>query len=554
MGDQAKGSQQCASELRRQGVELIFSVSGDQVLSLYDALDRAGIRIVHARHETAAVYMAEAWAQLKGSPGVCLVTAGPGHLSALAGLAAAQASETPVVLLAGASPAWASGMGAFQELDQTAVAAPLCKAALRVVSAEAMAHSLRSAFDIACSGVPGPVSVSIPVDVQDAPVRNFSDATAHLDESSRAGSTAARQPVGQVYGEADAQVDGALALIQEARSPVIVVRPSLARSEPDLLGVLGKAIPVFIAESPRGPNDPRLGARRKALQSADLIVLIAPPDFAIFRLEGSTSRRRVILVTSQVADLAIAARREERGEMELAGVFHGQERDFLAALCHRLEAGLAPLAEGSIGAEADQLIPREAPSPGALDERGGLHPLQVVQALKRRIAPDDILVLDGGEFGQWVRFGFRDLPNRQVFNGKLGAIGGAIPQALGAGLADRGARVWAFCGDGAFGYYSAEIDTATREGCGIRVVVGNDCRWSAEWHHQVERYGPERAVATSLDWRHLEQVAAGYGGRGWCAETEGELDAALGAMSSLDPDVPACLNVRIQSLPSRLAG
>ena len=98
------GAHALVDVLRAAGVRCIFSLSGNQIMPVYDALIGAGIRLVHVRHEAAAVYMAEAWAQLTGEVGVALVTAGAGFGNALGALISARASETPVLLLSGDSP------------------------------------------------------------------------------------------------------------------------------------------------------------------------------------------------------------------------------------------------------------------------------------------------------------------------------------------------------------------------------------------------------------------------------------------------------------------
>ena len=87
--------------LAKARVEVIFSLSGNQIMPIYDACIDAGIRIIHTRHEGGAVYMAEAYAQATGKPGIALVTAGPGFTSSLGPLYSARAAESPVVLISG---------------------------------------------------------------------------------------------------------------------------------------------------------------------------------------------------------------------------------------------------------------------------------------------------------------------------------------------------------------------------------------------------------------------------------------------------------------------
>ena len=110
--------------LAHQGVEVIFSLSGNQIMPIYDACIDANIRIIHTRHEGAAVYMAEAYAQMTGKIGVALVTAGPGLLNAVSALYSAARSETPVMLISGDAASHLDGRGAFQELDQISVTSP----------------------------------------------------------------------------------------------------------------------------------------------------------------------------------------------------------------------------------------------------------------------------------------------------------------------------------------------------------------------------------------------------------------------------------------------
>ena len=123
------GAARLVEALTTAGVRHLFTLSGNQILSIFDATIGRGISLVHTRHEAAAVHMADAWGRLTEQPGVALVTAGPGHLNALSALYGARMAESPVVLLSGASPRAQRGRGAFQEVDQVAAARPVTKAA-----------------------------------------------------------------------------------------------------------------------------------------------------------------------------------------------------------------------------------------------------------------------------------------------------------------------------------------------------------------------------------------------------------------------------------------
>ncbi|MBX9593678.1 MAG: acetolactate synthase 3 large subunit, partial [Roseomonas sp.] len=170
-----RGADILVKGLLAAGVGRIFSLSGNHIMPVYDALVGSGIEIVHTRHEAAAVHMADAWARLTGQVGVALVTGGQGHANAAAALCTAWQGEVPVLLLSGHAPLNQIGLGAFQELDQVAMAAPAAKAAWASQTPGGMAADVAKAVSIALSGRPGPVHLSLPTDVlegeaADAPV------------------------------------------------------------------------------------------------------------------------------------------------------------------------------------------------------------------------------------------------------------------------------------------------------------------------------------------------------------------------------------------------
>src|SRR5256885_10075604 len=114
--------------LARAGHNTTFTLSGNHIMSLFDAAIDTRHRLVHTRHEAAAVHMADAWGRITGEPGIAMVTGGPGHANAVGALYTALASESPLVLISGHAPLGELGKGAFQEMDQAAMAAPVTKA------------------------------------------------------------------------------------------------------------------------------------------------------------------------------------------------------------------------------------------------------------------------------------------------------------------------------------------------------------------------------------------------------------------------------------------
>ncbi len=124
-----RGADALVRSLEAAGVARIFSLSGNHIMPVFDALVDSAIELVHVRHEASAVHMADAWSRITGQVGVALVTGGPGHANAISALYTARMAEAPVVLLSGHAPNDQLGLGAFQEMRQAEMAEPVCKAA-----------------------------------------------------------------------------------------------------------------------------------------------------------------------------------------------------------------------------------------------------------------------------------------------------------------------------------------------------------------------------------------------------------------------------------------
>src|SRR5262245_343998 len=163
-----RGADLLAHSLSAAGARHLFALSGNHVMPVFDAALDANLSLVHVRHEAAAVHMADAWGRLTGEPGIALVTGGPGHANAVGALYTALASESPLVLISGHAPLGELGKGAFQEMRQAALAAPVTKASWVAQSVDTLAADIARAWREAKSGTPGPVHLSIPNDVLDA--------------------------------------------------------------------------------------------------------------------------------------------------------------------------------------------------------------------------------------------------------------------------------------------------------------------------------------------------------------------------------------------------
>src|SRR5512136_194527 len=159
------GGQLVARMLRKEGVDVVFTLCGLHVAPIYAGLVDEGIRLVDTRHEQAATHAADAWARLTRGMGVAIVTAGPGVTDAVTGVANAWAANVPLLLIGGAAPTFNQGRGSLQEMPQTQLFQGITKWSERVPSPELVPSFLAKAFRVARAARPGPVFLELPWDV-----------------------------------------------------------------------------------------------------------------------------------------------------------------------------------------------------------------------------------------------------------------------------------------------------------------------------------------------------------------------------------------------------
>jgi acetolactate synthase-1/2/3 large subunit len=527
-----RGADIVARTLDRAGLRQVFTLSGNHIMPAFDAAIGTGLRLIHVRHEAAAVHMADAWGRLSGRPGIALVTGGPGHTNAVAALATAQAAESPLILISGHAALDEIGRGAFQELPQAAIAAPLCKASWTATNAHGLGHDIARAVRIACEGRPGPVHVSVPFDLLEAKVEDG----AALWPGERD-----FRPSEMPLAAGDA--DTILRSLEQAQRPLILAGPAMASHEKRaLLHGLAAAIgaPAIVMESPRGINDPSLGAFAELLREADLIVLLGKAhDFTLRFADPPfvNAECRFIVVDSDPAMIE-RVRREKGARLVLGAV--ADTRAALRALADRAKGGR----NAAWLDDANAAIAYRPPQWNERRPRGKIHPVDLCRAIKPFLARDRqaIFICDGGEIGQWAQ-ALLDAP-RRIINGVAGSIGASIPFALAARAIEPHAPVIAVMGDGTFGFHMAEFDTAVRHNLPFVAVVGNDATWNAEYQIQLRTYGEARAYGCELLPSRYDKVAEALGGHGELIEYTDDLVPAL--ERALASGKPACVNVMIE--------
>lgn len=538
--------------LTTAGVERIFTLSGNQIMPVFDACIDQPVELIHVRHEAAAVHMADAYGRLTGEPGIALVTAGPGFANALSALYVAFMAESPLVLISGASPLNRRGMGAFQEMPQAEIAGHFTKASWEVTDPARLGHDFARAVRTAKSGRPGPVHLMVAGEVFEQTVEQPSRALPQAEDF---------RPLTSLLDATTAEA--ILAELSNAERPVILAGPSMIRWEAHLafhndfpdrkatLQVLAEElnVPVVAMESPRGLKDPSLGRFREVLAEADLVLLLARPlDFAVRFGESPAFREDCrFLVIDPEARIIERANRNLGDESRMVLTDLADPLPAVERLLHTCWTQECPSYGSTEWRERFESAVAARPSEWddiTSPDDGPLHPVLLCRVLHRFLADDDVAVFisDGGEFGQWAQACI-SAPHR-VINGASGSIGGGIPFAFAARCAFPDSNIIATVGDGTFGFHAMEFDTAVRHNLPAVIVVGNDACWNAERQIQLRDYGAERQIGCELLPSRYDEVAKALGGHGEYVAKYSELEPAL--ERAFDSGRPACVNVLIE--------
>lgn len=534
--------------LKQEGVRRVFTIVGDTILPLVDAAADEGIEFIDTRHEGAAMHMADGYARITGEPAVAMFTGGPGFANAISGLPAIYTSESPVIFVAGCAELPEKGMTTFQEVDQVGMTAPVTKGSWLIHDRKRIPEFVATAFRTAMAGRPGPVHLTLPIDIQDQPI---------AEEELPPYLPAEYRNMGKAQGD-PALIQQAAALLRQARRPVIIVgNPARYTATPEQLTALVEAtgVPAFTVEQARGLIDDEhplcfgyadgaLNGAARRFREADVVLLLGKRLDHRYRY-GQIFGPEAKLIQADPAPAEIGRNR---------GVAVGLLGD-LGAIAEQLTAaansggGKADIAPWVSQLTQDRAAWLEQMRNNATAE-DPMHPVDVFAGIEHLLDADTFIILDGGDYVQWGRSYFRARrPGRFLRLGPLGHLGGGIPYGMAAKLAHPESKVLVFCGDGSFGFYPMEYDTCIRHNLPITTVLGNDATWGIDKTFQVAYYG--RAVGTDLRFIRYDRVVDAIGGYAEYVEKPAEVGPAV--ERALNSGRPALVNVAVRSGASPLA-
>ena len=536
-----QGGYLVAKTLHDLGVREVFSLAGGHINPIYDACQRVGIRLIDTHHEQGAAMAADAYGRVSRTPGVCLVTAGPGFTNALTGVAGAHMSNAPFIIISGRSGVEENDKLSLQEIDQQTMAAPVTKWARTVFDPLRIPEYVSNAYKRAITGRPGPVYLGMSYEVlypkcdeNRLSSYNTKIPTYNSEPSSDVIGDfisllkKVKKPVviagsGSWYSGADKEIQN---FIEEAKIPLFTL--NFGR------GIVSDAHPqCFGPASASAPN-----GFKKITSEADLIILLG------IRLSLYIGFGRTFNPKAKVVQVDIESSEIGRNRPADLGIV-GDVTNVLRKTSSYTKRNSVKLNFGPWFKKANSFREKEQAKGDKIKKsnKKPIHPVRVGQAVQEVLGADGILVIDGGDTQAWTD-GYYSVcsPGHYVKGGPLGCMGVGVPFAIGTKVARPDKQVALITGDGAVGMNFMEFETAIRHKIPFVAVVCNDQAWGMTKHQLEITYGKKNPkIGVDLGLTPFHEIVNVLGGYGEFVDDPKELHGAI--ERALSSGVPSLINV-----------
>ena len=522
------------------GIETIYGVPGIPITDFGRMAQAAGIRVISFRHEQNAGYAASIAGFLTKQPGICLTVSAPGFLNGLTALAHATTNCFPMILVSGSSEREVVDLqqGDYEEMDQLAIAKPLCKAAFRVLHAQDIGIGLARAIRAAVSGRPGGVYL-------DLPAKLFGQVM---------NADAGKKSLVKVIDPAPSQIPApeaikrALDVLKSAKRSLIILGKGAAYAQADdaIRSLVEKSgvpfLPMSMAKGILPDTHPQCAgaARSTVLKDSDVVMLIgarlnwllshgkgktwgeAPKKFVQIDIEPKEMDSNVEIAAPVVGDIGSCVSALLLG---MGGNWPAPPADWIKAVSSKREENVAKM--------APRLMNNNAP----MDYHGALGVLRTI--VKER--PDAIFVNEGANTLDLAR-GIVDMyqPRKRLDVGTWGVMGIGMGYAVGAAI-ETGKPVLAVEGDSAFGFSGMEVETICRYKLPVCIVIfNNDGIYRGT---DLNSAGSDPATTVFVKGSRYDKMIEAFGGVGVNATTPDELKRAVNA--AMDSGKPTLINAVI---------
>lgn len=499
--------------IKEEGIDYVFAVPGESYLPLLDALyGSSEIKLISTRHEGGAAFMAEAYAKASRKVGVVMATRGVGAANLSIGVHAAYQDSTPMVVFLGQVRSDFRGREGFQEVDFEEFFAPISKWVVEIHQASRVPELIKKAFYKARSGRPGPVIVSLPEDILPKVARMV-----FQPYVPRAKPGLAKTDLGLIEKG-----------LRRAKRPLIIAGGGvkLAKAEEALKSFAEKfQIPVMASFRRHDvfPNNHSLYVGHLGMgTNKEIIRLVKEADLLLVigsRLsEVTTQDYSLIEDDHELIHIDIDWSSIHKVYAPSLAVQADAKEALLAMIDIRLERNLSSWARASRSvyervsslAKGDKKIINE----------------HVISKLQELLPQDAILTNDAGNFATWLH-SYYSFNQRDTYIGPTsGAMGYALPAAIGAKLVYPDRQLIALAGDGGFMMTVQELETAVRYNIPLIAIVFNNRMYGTIRMHQEMAY-PGRVIGTDLGHVSFKALAEALGAEAYLVETDQEFTQAL---------------------------
>ncbi len=517
----AHGGVHALEVARAHGVEAMFTLSGAHVFPMYDAAVTADppMPIIDVRHEPTAVFAAEAVGKLTRTPGLAVLTAGPGVTNGVSPVAQAHFAGSPLVVVGGRAPEGRWGMGTLQELDHPPIFETVSTWATTARTVGDIAPTMDEAFTRAGSSHRGPTFVDVP-----------------MDEFFNAGPVPPAPSGRRERLEPDPDALRAVGrLLQEAQRPVLVLGTDVwadgaeeaAQRFASETGIAVIANGMGRGILPGGHPQLVTKARSVAFSRADLVVVAGTPldfrlGYGVFGGKDGATPARVVHLADSPAQLSTHA--------TLAGSAAGDLTTVLDGILDALQGASGTRPDWSPWlAELQDVVAQAAARDADLLQSSStpIHPARIYGELLPRLADDAVVIGDGGDFVSFAgKFVEPQRPGGWLDPGPYGCLGAGMGAAMAARITRPSSQVVVLFGDGAAGMSLMDVDTLVRHDLPVVMVVGNNSAWGLEKSPMQMLYGYDVAADLAPNTRY-DQVVTALGGGGELVTDPGEIGPAL---------------------------
>lgn len=468
--------------IARQGVSHIFEMTGGAIVHLLDSVyDREDMECISVHHEQAGAFAAEGYSRINGKLGVAMATSGPGALNMLTGIGSCYFDSIPCLFITGQvntyeykfdQPVRQNG---FQETDIVSVTKPITKLAEMVTDASQIRYSLERAVFIAQHGRPGPVLLDIPMNIQRAQIDPANLASFYGSEE-HLGYPDYRKPCSSEV------LQSIIKLLRQSKRPMVLAGGGVRAADAvEELRLFAEACNVPVVSSLMGidvlPFSHPLSAgligsygnrySNLALANCDLLfVLGSRLDTRQTGTKPETFARGAKKIHVDVEDV------QQYGKVKADLVIRSDVKQFLIDLNKAL--GVSKQEDYSDWHKIIQHYKHKYPS-GTYSATEKINPNRFMQLLSSRSGENDIIVLDVGQHQMWASQSFELRKGQRLLNaGGMGAMGFALPAALGAGIMAPDRKVIVIAGDGGLQVNLQELHTIASLGLAIKIFVMNN--------------------------------------------------------------------------------